>query len=63
VISELSQASEQMTLASDEISRNTKSVDIVTTGNVKSTKNLSVIAAQLKEKADLLNNKIKRFKL
>jgi len=63
VISELSQASEQMTLASDEISKNTKSVDIVTSGNVKSTKNLSVIAAQLKEKADTLNNKIKRFKL
>ncbi len=63
VISELSQASEQMTLASEEISKNTKSVDDVTSENVKSTKNLSVIASQMKEKADALNNKISRFKL
>ncbi|MEJ2627265.1 MAG: methyl-accepting chemotaxis protein, partial [bacterium] len=63
VISELSQASEQMTLASEEISKNTKSIDIVTSGNVKNTKNLSAIAAQLMEKADSFNNLIQQFKI
>lgn len=63
VISELSSASEQMASASEEISQNTKKIDVVTSENVNSTKNFSDIALQLKEKADTLNKKIKRFTL
>ena len=63
VISEMATASEQLTLASDEISNNISDISTVTGRTAENTKELSVISTELNNQAEGLRVLVKRFKI
>jgi len=63
VISEMANASEQLTLAADEIAINIGDISTVTSRTTDNTREFSVISTQLNNQAEELRILVKRFKI